>query len=398
MTDTLRQGVLALIHSAVSGEAKTLPEGFDLEAAVPIVHAHKVGNLVYYGAVNCGIDPHSVVMQKLFTVTYKCMLVDEQQRREIEKLAAAFEHAGIDYLPLKGVMLKNLYPKTDMRIMGDADIMIRYEQYEKIKAVVEELGYTFKVETDHELVWDNSKLHLELHKRLVPAYNKDFASYYGDCWRLARTVSAATCEYEMSDEDHMIFLLTHFAKHYRNGGIGVRHVLDLYIYRNAKPNLDHQYIICELKKLKLDVFYEHILATISAWFEGGDHTESTRMISQHIFDGGAYGSSVGRSMADAIRDKAESGKTARQLKRERWWHAIFLPYDSMCIKYRWLKKCPVFLPLMWVVRWIDILFRSPNRVRAQSKKFALVEDTALDTYESQMQAVGLGFHFEENDQ
>ena len=196
----------------------------------------------------------------------------------------------------------------------------------------------------------------------------------------------------------MIFLLTHFAKHYRNGGIGVRHMLDLYIYKKAKPDMDQQYIRGELKKLGLDVFYGHILQTISAWFEGAETTSTTDIISDHIFRGGAFGSKEGRMMANAIRDKVETGKTARQLKRQRLLHAVFLPYDSMCIKYPCLKKCSVLLPIMWVVRWLGILLKKPSRLRDKSKQFALVEKNTLDTYEVQMQAVGLGFHFEEKEQ
>lgn len=39
----------------------------------------------------------------------------------------AFDAGGIDYMPLKGSILKDLYPRHEMRMMGDADILIRME-------------------------------------------------------------------------------------------------------------------------------------------------------------------------------------------------------------------------------------------------------------------------------
>ena len=174
MNDILQQGILRLLYSAVTGEIQTLPEGFDLAQAMPIIKAHQIGNLVYYGAANCGIDTKLPVMQELFSVTYKCMLINERQRAELKRLTDAFDANGIHYMPIKGILMKELYPKSDMRIMGDADILIKVEQYDRIVPIVEALGYHFVVETDHELVWENPGLHLELHKRLIPDYNRDF--------------------------------------------------------------------------------------------------------------------------------------------------------------------------------------------------------------------------------
>ena len=119
MNDVLQQGILNLLYSAVTGKAMPLPEGFDLAQAMPLIKSHQIGNLVYYGAANCGIDTKLPVMQDLFAITYKCMITDERQRKELKRLMDAFDANGIHYMPVKGVLMKPLYPKTDMRIMGE---------------------------------------------------------------------------------------------------------------------------------------------------------------------------------------------------------------------------------------------------------------------------------------
>jgi len=49
-----------------------------------------------------------------------------------------------------------------------------------------DLGYEELYESDHELVWNHDLMRIELHKRLIPSYNKDYYQYYGDGWQLAK--------------------------------------------------------------------------------------------------------------------------------------------------------------------------------------------------------------------
>ena len=64
------------------------------------------------------------------------MMKSEKQLEAVNKIYAAFDKNGIDYLPLKGCNMKYLYPKPELRSMGDADILIREEQYKSIKDIV----------------------------------------------------------------------------------------------------------------------------------------------------------------------------------------------------------------------------------------------------------------------
>ena len=77
---------------------------------------------------------------------------------------------------------------------------------------------------------------------------------------------------------------------------------------------------------------------------------------------------------------------------------IFPSYTTMCGPYPILKKVPILLPGAWVLRWIKKLFCAPGRIKYQKQKIALLKTDALDSIEAQMHAVGLGFHFEENEQ
>jgi hypothetical protein len=247
-----QRGVIALMKSAVLQKPQALPEGFEIREAMPLIRRHHIAALAYDGAERCGLTRKDPAVAKLFQAYCSSLLVSEGQMREITRIFRAFEEAGIDYLPLKGCNMKTLYPKPELRTMGDADILIRMGQYERIVPVMESLGFVHKYESDHELVWENRGLNVELHKYLIPTYNRDLYAYFGDGWQLA--VSGGGSRWDMTAEDTFVFLFTHFAKHYRDGGIGCRHVLDLWVYLRANPELNMEHVRSVLDRLSLLAF------------------------------------------------------------------------------------------------------------------------------------------------
>ena len=161
---TTQRGIITLLKSAVTGQSLSLPEDFDLETAYPPVRKHHMDALLYEGAVLCGIPREKPIMQQLLRSYCRCLIISEGQLSEIRRIYDAFDRKGIDYLPLKGVNMKPRYPKPELRSMGDADILIRLEQRPQIDAVLQELGFVFQKETDHEIIWRTGKLFLELLK------------------------------------------------------------------------------------------------------------------------------------------------------------------------------------------------------------------------------------------
>ena len=386
-----QKGFVTLIKSALHKCAYTLPEGFCMEQAAQEAMRHKVVGLMYYGAVLCGVDKKSEPMQKLFRYLIPTMNICEKQRFELDRVFGAFRENGIDFMPVKGVVLQKYFPAMEMRTMGDADILIRMEQYAQIEQIMLRLGFEFAYESDHELVWRNKNLFLELHKRLIPSYNHHYAAYYGDGWRLAKG-----CEdhcYFMNDEDQMIYLFTHFAKHYRDGGIGIRHLVDLYVFENAKQ-LDHGYMTEELKKLKLLEFYNNVTDTLAAWFNDAPQTEITALITDVIFGSGPFGTEEDKIAAGGLREMSD-GKTAKKMRHKRIRNVIFLPYEYMCETYPVLKKWKILLPVMWIVRGVKVLLFKRDQLKQTHKNIKLLSDDRIDTYERSLRTVGLSFEFKE---
>lgn len=387
-----QQGVITLLRSAVTAEKLPLPEGFDWDAAMALVKAHHISPLVYEGAVNCGVDNSLPQMQKLFQMSCKNLLVSESQLRSIDQLCAAFEEAGIDYMPVKGCNMKKRYPKPELRAMGDADILIRMEQYDRIRPIVASLGFEEHMESDHELIWRSNILELELHKRLIPSYNKDYFHYFGDGWRLAKVKNG--CRWSMTPEDEYIYLFTHFAKHYRDGGIGLRHVLDLWVYERSVPAMDEKYLRKELDKLQLWQFRQNVCQLIRAWFCGEVLDEVTAFLSDFVFDSGSWGKSEARDLAFGVRD-AESAGSVQKGKLMRELKILFPPMFNMKQLFPILKKLPVLLPVFWLVRWVKILLFRRERIAYQRRRLQQRDAEKIETYQQALNYVGLDFRFKE---
>jgi len=392
--NTQQKGIIALIKSALEHSPCTLPEGFNMGLAAREALRHKIIGLAYYGAVYCGVDKKSAPMQGLFRYLIPTMNVTEKQFYTVTKVCEAFRENGIDYMPLKGTVLQPYYPSRELRTMGDADILIRMEQYEQIKPVMEQLGFAFEYESDHELVWKNKNLFLELHKRLIPSYNRGYAAYYGDGWRLAHPEKEGDCRYVMTNEDQMIYLFTHFAKHYRDGGVGIRHILDLYVFTKAHPELDSAYMERELKKLRLLEFYHNVCDTLQVWFNGAPETALTDLITDVIFRSGEFGLAEDRIAAGGLREMSD-GKSAREMRSGRVRSVLFLPYDAMCEHFPVLKKWKILLPLMWIVRAFRVVLFKRDQLKNQRKNMKLLSNDRLTGYERSLKAVGLSFEFKE---
>lgn len=391
MTD-FQKCIIALVCAAVTGKPAVLLSDFDWERALKFAKKHSIIPLIYYGAMHSGTEIPEGVAKHMELATYNSVSVDQNQLYCINKLVDAFKADSIDFVLLKGAVIKPLYKKTEMRTMGDADILIKTEQYERIVPIMNRLGYLPGVESNHEYVWDKKNmLHVELHKMLIPSYNKDYYAYFGDGWRLAKKYDGS--EFKMSDEDTFVYIFTHFAKHYRDAGIGIRHITDIYVYLKAKPGLDMQYIKRELKKLQLLQFFTNVVQTLNVWFENGTETEPTKHITRFIFESGVYGTYDKSVISEAV--KQTEGHSVNGGKLKLFISNVFPSFKRMSSKYSILNKLPFLLPVFWVTRWFSLLFARGERRSQIERKRTTVTRESVENYRNELKLAGLKFNFKE---
>lgn len=391
-----QRGIIALLKSAIDYTKAELPNAFNWQKAMTLGKSHQILPILYYGCNNSQIEAPPETTSFFKMALLKSAAVEQRQNYYIEKMFALFREHNIDFMPLKGAMLRQYYPETGMRMMSDCDVLIRLPQYPKIRDIMNEIGFEEKYESNHELVWEMpNHLTVELHKFVIPSYNKDYFAYFGDGWHLAKEKLTGSSQYQMTQEDALIYNFTHMAKHYRDGGIGIRHILDIYVYMQNHQNLDFGYIDGELKKLTLFNFFYNVLHTIDVWFHDKQADEMSDCITNYIFSSGSYGTAKNKNLSSAAKE-AKTAKSAKFIRLKRLIRLVFLPYTYMCQKYPILEKVPVLLPLMWVVRWFEIALKGKKYVTARTN--ANIKDLTADNIESFQQSlhfVGLDFDFKE---
>ena len=391
-----QKGILALVKSAIDNTKAELPEAFDWEKAIAFGKKHQILPILYWGCNNSQIAPPAEIASFLKMALLKSVAVSQRQDYYIEKMFCAFCNHHIDFMPLKGAILRKYYPEAGMRLMSDCDVLIKLPQYPRIREIMTEIGFEEKYESNHELVWEvPGNLTVELHKFVIPSYNEDYFAYFGDGWRLAKETVDDSSRYRMTVEDALIYNFTHMAKHYRDGGIGIRHILDIYVYMNKHPNLDKAYMDGELKKLSLFDFFYNVLHTIDVWFCGKEADAMSDHITNYIFSSGSYGTAKNKNISAAVRE-AKGEKPERFTRLKKWVALLFLPYGAMCEKYPVLTKAPVLLPLMWVVRWVQVLFGSKRQLIAQTNaNIKVLTADNIDAFQDSLHYVGLDFDFKE---
>ena len=128
------------------------------------------------------------------------------------------------------------------------------------------------------------------------------------------------------------------------------------------------------------------------WFDGAEGDEVTEFITNKIFSGDAYGTE--EHLAKYSAAVLAKDTNAKKAKNKKLISVIFLNYGEMCKMYPWLKKCPILLPFAWIGRLIRVvLFRREN-IKKVGESIAVINDTDIDSYKSELRLVGLDFNFE----
>lgn len=379
--------VISIINASLSGVPVALDEDFSIEEYIRFARTQQIEALLITGLRRSGI----ILSPEIRKVLYGAAMISTRQLYALSRLCDRFTEHGIDHMPIKGSVLKSIYPSNEMRSMGDIDILVRMDQYAHIRPLMLEEGYEEDHESDHEYVWTGKGVHVELHKLLFQPSNKDYYDYFGECWQFARPTDVPY-RFEMSLEDTFIYLFTHYAKHYRNTGVGIRQALDLYIYRRTYPGIDEAYVVNKMQILQMERFYHNTMHMLDVWFGDGEHTEASQLIENRLFDSGVFGTQENNLQSVMLRQVKRHG-TVKKAKLITWLRWIFPTYRSMCERFPILDRFPVLTPFLWIVRCMDVLIHKRYRFHDWAQETSATSENSINAYHDMLRKSGLDFNF-----
>lgn len=388
--NTIHKGITTLLASAVTGEKRQLPPEFTLEAAMPIIKRQNLEPLAFQGALNCGISEKEPAMVFLMKKYLGYLLHSEKQMAAVQKLFDAFEENGIDYLPLKGCNMKALYPKSELRTMGDADILIRFGQYSAISRLMKKMGYSMVRVGPYDHEWKCDNLKVELHRRLVSPNDGSLYTHLGNGWDRAEKKRGH--RYCFRIEDDFIYQFAHMTKHFRHDGIGSRHFLDLYVYLRAHKDMDEVYIAEAMKQLRLLEFYKNVRCVLDVWFEEGEPDPITEYITSFVFSSGSWGTWENGASSEVILSGTITNSKSRSLVT-----LLFPPVTTLSMKYPILENYPVLYPAVWLWRCVQVIrLLTPQQIRKKVLVAAAVSDEKVLKRQLELEYVGLDVSSGEN--
>lgn len=348
--------IFKLLKSALDGqecrEAQELDKGA-WEIIYKISKEHDLAHIIGYALRTLDIkideDLGKAFERSASVATFRYM----QSAYELDAIANTLEKAEICFMPLKGSVLNKYYKEPWLRTSCDIDILVKKQDLEKATSVlVSELGYELKPSsTTHDVsIMSPSGVHLELHFELNEENFKESA-LLTSVWESGELENIGY-HYTITNELFLFFHIYHMAKHFKNGGCGIKPLLDLWVIRN-KMGYDEKKATALLEREGYLTFYQNALALSNVWFEDATHTELTRQMQAFILHGGVYGT---------FEQNVAMAQT-KESRFKRLFRRIFMPYRQLIVRYPSLEKCPPLYPIYTVIRWFRILF-SKDRGRA----------------------------------
>ena len=312
--------------------------------------AHLVGNaLINNGLIEEG-KLKEAYRQEVYTAIYRY----ERMFFETEELRRILNGERIPFVPLKGAVIRQYYPEPWLRTSCDIDILVHEEDLDRaVTALKEKLGYNCKREEKgpHDIqLYSPSGVHLELHYKLVEEnINLKANIVLSDIWNYIEEEKTCFAEKIITDDIFYFYFIAHTAKHFVNGGCGIKPFIDLWVYNHSKNiqiNVDKRKEL--LFKGGLLKFAENAENLSEVWFGNIEHTDITRQMEKYLLKGGVYGTMQNRV---AMQQAKSGGKFKYALSR------IWLPYDTIKFHYPVLQKHKWLLPFCEIKRWFKLLFK-----------------------------------------
>ena len=333
-----------------------IPEAvIDWSLLFRLAQKHSISHLLYPIASELPgtFQPSQEVLEKLQKQYFYTTVIDRKQQAELHLLMEEMEKRQLYFLPVKGSDTKQYYPKSEWRTMGDLDVLYKDSQHKQMKATMLALGYSdYQTGLKHDHCSKPPFLHVELHRALVAA-NTMAESYYDDVWEFAKPRDGYKYVYQMTLEEQYIYTMVHLLEHFKEGGIGIRFVMDVYVFcKNTK--LDRDYLAKKFSALGMTEFVQNVEKLAQKWFDCGEcgfSKEELLLLEEledFIISNGTYGSSE-NSRAIALEKEGRLGYVRR---------VVFPNYNSMKTLYPWLNGKRVLLPIAWGMRIVrTVLFR-----------------------------------------
>ncbi len=314
-----------------------------LEELYKLSKAHDMVHLVASALEKLNLLDKDELSQKFKKHQMIALYRTETLQYELTNIIQTLENEGIPFMPLKGAVIRPLYPEPWMRTSCDIDLLVHESDLKKAVVTLESvLNYRAEDHRNyHDIsMYSPSGVHLELHFNIqenMPSMDLLLSRV----WEHSTLVENMKYHYKQMNEYFMFYHIAHMAYHLLSGGCGIKPFLDIYILEH-NLNYNDQNLDELLEKCELLTFAKYVRRLSNVWFGDEAHTPLTLELQRYVLNGGVYGTLLNKVSAQQLK---HGGKFGYVFSR------MFVSYDTLKLYYPILQQHRWLLPLMQIRRW-----------------------------------------------
>ncbi|MFT4143441.1 MAG: nucleotidyltransferase family protein [Mobilitalea sp.] len=274
--------------------------------------------------------------------------------------------AGLKPFILKGLICRSIYGSyADHRPSSDEDIYIKKEDFPLTKKILTEQGFQMEqlevtdklLSQVQEISFFNKEIDLLLEVHLNVMGNENSVREKMNTYFEAVHDNYMSMEidghmiYTLNPTDHYLYLFLHFFKHFTLSGIGIRQVIDLFMFDKVYHNqIDWKVVEDRIQEVSAYKLYLDVMSIGKQYLGFSVDTYSggycVQTLLEDILEGGCFGNeSRDYSLSANIATSAMNEHNKLRLLR------VAFPESRNLIKgYPILFKRPYLLPFIWIVR------------------------------------------------
>lgn len=381
--DRNADNLILLLRSLAFDRTPTITD-LDCSAICILANRHGIGNLLYpmFRLLPKEDQPDEQLLLSCKKTAFTAACRSVIQDRELLDISGRFFEKSIDMIPLKGIVLKELYNKPENRAMSDIDLLAPISSRAVINQIIIDMG--FRVEsyekTNTDVYISPVGLKYELHFDLTEeAQNDAQASFLASLFHLAVRKDSLLM---LPAEEHYIYVLLHTMKHFKNGGIGIRQIMDIWVCCH-RQHLDRKRLLAYFEQLDLEKFARAMEKLADVWFSGEETDALSAKLGDYILSGMLFGTQSQRIENRMMKKKSNPFVY--------WIHRIFPSFQVMCSSFPSVRKLPILLPIFWFVRLFRGLFIRRESLSKEHQVVRATSKSALSEKEKLFEQCGVFF-------
>lgn len=351
---------VTLISSYLNQSTPPLPNEVDWQKIYRLACIHNVCAIVADRIMalseDTGIDSE---LMSQFRQQLGYTLIDSGEKEEAQIfIKELLESSNIDYIFIKGAVLKNYYPVPELRTSSDTDVIIRHTDMEKVRSIIAKKATDISDNNSNVITALYNNQHIEIHSER-DSDHPYFDGIFDMCEKDGN-------KYIISDELHLIYVLCHMIKHFKMCGAGIKMFMDIDVLLRRLGSFDYKSFIDKCSQLNIDVFASACFSLCRKWFDtpickDADLSADKKVIAlfeEEILNSGNFGFNV-RDLGNYYINKGTKLNQKNSfITKIRAMAALFFPKKEYLMRqYKYARKCPFLLPIAWANRIAAAVFK-----------------------------------------